>query len=323
MRRSLLRRISFVCFIAAAAGIGAPATAAQAPPVMADPAASPEDIVITGDRGTAASPLDDVRAIIAEHDGQMARFETAICPLVRGLSGQHRQIIEQRIRDLALGVGLRVGQPGCAPNLALLIAADGAGTVAALKKRRPNLFAALGNAELNRLNRSAGPVWNWYAIDPKRRDGGPVEFMTQIAMGDGPPRSAGRNAYIASNVVMSRLSEPVRFDLALSFIVIDIHSIEGLTLGQIGDFAAMLGLSKIRYDNIDLLRRASILRVFADRAAGRRAASAATAFDLAHLRGLYAGEAGLSYDRQSARIAQRARRNARGQAPEEGRESDR
>jgi hypothetical protein len=241
-----------------------------------------------------------VRHAIAGNE-PMARFETEVCPRVVGLPQDYAGVVEARIRNVALAAGSRIAAGGCEPNLTVIVAENGAEALASLRKKRTLLFAAMTNSEILRLRRSRGPVWNWYSVDQKRSDGGSVEHVTMISYDGAPPQPVSPHAYIASNVSMSRLTVPVRLDLTLSFIILDKRSLDGLTLAQVGDFSAMLGLSMINYERVGSLRQDSILRLFMEESPG--GADAATAFDLAYLKGVYAGEAALSFDRRAARIA--------------------
>ena len=239
-----------------------------------------------------------MKSIAIAGNGPMARFETEICPRVLGLPADYANVVETRIREIAKAVGPRTANGGCEPNLTVIVAEDGAAALSSLRKNRPLLFGAMTNSEHLRLRRSRGPVWNWYSVDPRRSDGGPVEHMTMISFGEAPPQPVSPEAYIASNVSMSRLTVPVRLDITLSFIILEKRALDGLTLAQVADFSAMLGLSMIDYDRAKAISRPSILRIFS---AGR--ADTATTFDLAFLKGLYAGEPGISFDRRAAQIA--------------------
>ncbi|HEX8622695.1 MAG TPA: hypothetical protein VF718_12065 [Allosphingosinicella sp.] len=256
------------------------------------------DIVVTGHRANADEDLSDVRSIAIVGNEPMGRFEAEVCPRVIGLPADYASVVETRIRQVAEAVGPRVANGGCEPNLTVIVAEDGAAALASLRKKRPLLFAAMTNAEVLRLRRSRGPVWNWYSVDQKRSDGGSVEHVTMVSFDGAPPQPISPHAYIASNVSMSRLTTPVRLDITLAFIILEKRYLEGLTLAQVADFSAMLGLSMINYERVASLKRPSILQIFSQ---GR--ADVATTFDLAFLKGLYSNEAGLPSTRRTARIA--------------------
>ena len=269
------------------------------------PASAGDDIVVTGARPKYSNAVSDVRTLATSRDDQLPRFETEVCPLVLGLAPQFADPVARRIGEVTERLGLRAGKAGCSPNLTVIVADHGDDVIAALQKRMPNLFAAMTAPEMARLKRRRGPVWNWYALDPKRRDGGPVEQIRMISFGPtDPPRPVSPGAYIASNASLSRLTMPVRLDLTLSFVVLDSASIYGLTARQIGDSAAMLGLSMIDFGRVGSLHHSSVLQLLQDRGHGGRIRGL-TEFDIAYLTGLYSGEPGQSSDRQFASIAAR------------------
>jgi hypothetical protein len=135
-----------------------------------------------------------------------------------------------------------------------------------------------------------GPVWSWYDYDQKRRDGGPVEHITLL---DGnPPRPLSPRAYIVRNVEMSRLTSPIRVDLMLAFVVVDSRSADGLTVRQLGDATAMMGLSMINYQAVSMLTQSSALQLLADRSSRGRI-DGLTDFDRAYLSTLYSEEPGI------------------------------
>jgi hypothetical protein len=263
----------------------------------------------------------DVRSITGVHRGQFARFETAVCPLVLGVERRLAVAIEERIRLLAEQIGLRGAKAGCATNLTIIAADDGRRVILALQKKFPRLLESLSGAEATRLKQEPGPVWNWYSIDPKRRDGAPVEHVSQVAFGSGPPKPVSPNAYIASNVTMSRLTEPVRMELAHSFVVISSDAARGLNVQQFGDLAGVLALSTINTKGVGQLSTASVLQLLSTDTASKVRIEGATAFDLAYLRALYSGDAGYSADQQAVRLALSIMRS-RGEATQTSRDPD-
>lgn len=276
---------------------------AQAQPAPQDRATPPEDgrdIVVTGKRRSANETTNEIRALSNTREGQLARFETPICPALIGMRRSHGLIVEARVRQIAGRLKLRVDKAGCKPNLTIVMADDGAAFVNALRRKQPTFFDSMPLHDRMRLLASAGPSWTWQSTAPKRRDGGPV------AASDIP---GSRSPYIVPNAEMSRLSVPVRQDIDLAFVVIDRRKAVGLSLGQIADYAAMAGLAAIRTDRPVKLGRASILTMFDDVAASQPARPEMTDFDIAYLTGLYSGQSGFSSDQKSAVMAQQVERS--------------
>ena len=269
------------------------------------------DIVVTGRRASPDKTIAETRAISNTHNGQLARFETPICPAVVGLPQAHARVVEWRIRNVADRAKVRVDKLGCKPNVTIVVADDGAAFVNLLHRKRPTLFNTMALHDVTKLLKSQGPCWAWQSISPKRRDGGSVEMISQIQLGSGPPQPVAKGAYIASNVQLSRLSMPVRQDTDLAFVVLDLKNIKGLTLQQVADYSAMVGLAAIRTAKTDILEKPSILTMFQDAASGRAIQPEATAFDLAYLAALYSGSSGFSSDQKSMAIASQIKRSTK------------
>lgn len=292
--------------------LGLLALLASGPTARADPLPAPAggaEIVVTGTRESLARAVADVRAITAVHRGHYARFEAPVCPYAAGLAGPYKAAVEARMRSVAREAGVRVAKAGCTPNLALIVADDGGALVAALQRKVPDLFATLSGAETNALARRRGPVWSWHAVTGRRRDGGPVEPMTMLSFSpQDPGRPVAPGAFIASNVDMSRLGDPVRMEIAFSCVVVGSAAAAGLTVRQLADAAALAGLSMIRADRLPALQHASALALLLGSPEARRRIEGLTAFDRAYLRALYSGEGGYGAEQQATRIAIAMRR---------------
>ena len=276
--------------------------AEPAPPRTAAPGASQaaDDIVVTGRRKRYSEAVADVRRITRSPEEVFARFERPICPLALGIGPNLARAVERRILEVAEAAGLQAAEPGCRANLTVVVADDGAGAIRAIQKKMPNLLMSLSGAELHRLKSGKGPVWSWYDYDQKRRDGGSVEHISFL---DGnPPRPVSPHAYIVRNAELSRLTAPIRLDLMLAFVVVDSRWVEGLTVQQLADASAMMGLSMIDYRAVPRLASASALQLVGERSSRARI-DGLTDFDRAYLTALYAGEPGIPARRRAAQMA--------------------
>ena len=272
--------------------------ALQALPARAQPPDPSAEIVVTGAKPNYARTVTDVSRITRSPEDVFARFETPVCPLALGLPFALARAVESEMAQAARKAGVRIAPAGCRPNLTLVVADDGVGAIRAIQHRMPNLFQTLSGAELSALKGSAGPAWTWYEYDQKRRDGGPVEHASLLGGSSSP------HAYINRNVSMSRLSETIRLDLMLAFVVVDSRAAQGLTVRQLADGAAMMGLSMVKAAQVPKLGHASALQLFTDPAARGRIAGL-TDFDRAYLSTLYSGEPGVAAERRAADIAAR------------------
>jgi hypothetical protein len=282
--------------------MASPAVSAQEP---SDPVAPAEggDIVVTTDREAADQLSRHLRLMTSQHEGQLTRFQVAVCPSVHGLPQDRAEQVAARIIALAATTGLPAPKPDCKPNLMVVIAADGPGFIAGLKQSRPEAFAMMPFAAYRKLRSQRGPAWSWQSIEPRRSDGAPVQYISELGSPGRPPQRLPKGAYQVPGAQLSRLSEPVRFDVGTAWVVIDLPSAVGLTPHQIGDYAGMVALTGARTASDETPPRPSILRLFADRAREAFAEEEATAFDLAFLRARYSGSAAQAADREFRRMA--------------------
>jgi hypothetical protein len=298
-----LRRHATFLLIALCLGFGATALSARsAQGAAAAPGETSVPIVVTGTKHRYARTVTELRRIARAPEGVYPRFETRVCPLALGLSPAFARAVEREVANVARRVGAPVAGGSCRPNLTLIVADDGAGAIRAVQRRMPNLFQTLSGAELEALKGELGPVWTWYEYDQKRRDGAPVEHASLLE--GNPPKPLSPHAYINRNVEMSRLSMPVRLDIMLAFVVIDSRAAEGLSVRQLGDGTAMMGLSMVNARQIPALSRATTLQLFTD-AAARGRIEGLTDFDLAYLSSLYSGEPGRAAEQQAGEMAAR------------------
>lgn len=287
----------------ALAAVMASSPAGAQEPSDSEPAVTGAEIVVEADRKKAASLTTALRRMTTQHESQLARLQQPVCASVHGLAQDQAQAVAAAIHALAERAGLRVASGDCRANLMVVIAADGPAFIARLKRERPEAFAMITVARYNALRSEPGPAWSWQAVEPRRADGAPVQYISEFGNPGRPPQRLPKGVYQVPGAQLSRLSEPVRFDVGTAWVVIDQASAVGLTLRQIGDFAAMAGLTGARVAPGPTPPAPSILRIFADRAQGSIAEEEATAFDLAFLRARHQGSPAQSADLEFRRIA--------------------
>jgi len=243
-----------------------------------------DEIVVTGSRNGRAAVAAFVEAVTVETDDQIARFATPLCPASFGLPPEQNEAIEARLRAIAAYLGVGAAGGGCRPNVVVIVAEQGGDFVHRLRRERPELFNALALADIRAIMRQTGPVRAWQTVEPRGADGRPMRRISFVPSPGGPPRYVP-NGYELTGVVPSLTSRSTRQDLSLSFVVFDLDAIEGLTLLQIADHAAMRALA--RTGAIGLPARRSILTLFSDRNAGGPPAEEMTNWDAAYLHALY------------------------------------
>jgi hypothetical protein len=218
-----------------------------------------------------------VEQVTVETEGQLARFHEPVCPISRGLPPDHNMVVEERVRAVARAVGIPVGRVGCRPNLVVLVADDGEAATSLLRRERPDIFNGLDPTDIDRAIAAAGPVRTWQSSIAQRHDGESVADRRDHVL--------FQDVHLHHGVPAGLLREVTRRELRLSVVLFDVDAIDGLTLMQVADHAAMRGLAPTRPAAAAAGR--SILALFDDDAAGRAPSGGATPWDGAYLRALY------------------------------------
>jgi hypothetical protein len=269
---SVLRR----CLLAAAVAFACPA-AAQETAQTAD-----SQIVVTGKRDLDREVADFVEALTPKAGkDQLGRFETAICPATMGFSANQQRAIVERLRSVARAAKIEVAGPGCRANLVVLAAHDKRALIEMLARRHPQYLGELSSFEIRRLARGPGPAAAWYIAGPPRTADG-----TDLSTGSYQGKGAGFYVNRGSRAG-SRVTAPVRPQMAVAVLVIENQALVGLTTTQIADYAAMRTL--LRADPVALAGSATptILKIL-DAPMGSDVPVTLTSWDLGMLRAYYA-----------------------------------
>jgi hypothetical protein len=182
--------------------------------------------------------------------------------------------------SLALAPPL-AAQSGPAPSGDVVVTAPGKvepgqvqrqADVKTIRKKRGYLFAGISMEELNELSADRGPVHAWVNTIVRTRDG---EFVRGNA-------DAGDIPVVNAPMADSHIFLATRLDIASSVVVIDIAAIDGMSVDQIADYAAMRSLARTRPPKNGAALD-TILSLFD--AQGPRPAEL-TRFDLAYLRSI-------------------------------------
>jgi len=288
--------------LAGAAVVQAQAGAAGAAQAEAarDPDRDGGEIVVTGDRDRDRAVRGFVAGITVESEEQIARFPDPVCPASFGLSGAFNAFVAGRVREVARDAGIRVAAQPCRPNIVIIAAERGEDVLAAIQRRRPALLAGLDPSEIRRLTRMDGPVRSWQVVEQRGGDGREMERISFIRMSNGSLIYIGPSRHL-NTPVASRLERNVRQDLALSVVIFDLDAIDGMTLAQIADHAAMRSLARTDPEAAPSGR--TILALFQDMRAGAVPAGALTSLDAAYLRAVYATDNRIRGRQQQANIA--------------------
>ncbi len=259
--------------------------------LLAAPAAAQDDgpIVVTGYSELEQQIKSFVGALTpASPRGQIARFETAVCPGVFGIPEAQRAAVRERLRAVAKGVGLDVGKPDCTPKLLVMVAADKTAVVKALGKVHNYMFGDRTPAQVRKILAEPGPATAWQIQTMVNGDGRIVANE-----GDMPVNRTTRNP--------SRITAAARPAFLAAAVVIDGAALDGLTTTQLADYAAMRALARIDPARIDAAAPSTILRIL-DAASDSEVPVTLTQWDFAFLKGLYSSPDNLYAPSQRSEI---------------------
>lgn len=235
------------------------------------------DIVVTAARERERAVVSrQVEAVLppAPSGTPYARFATPVCPGVSGLARTSAQAVVDRIGVVADSVGLAVGEPGCTPNLLVLVVPNGAATVKRTYPRQAGPFVSQSIRDIRRIIAEPGGARGWIETEVRSRDGDPL--------GGAPGEIPELGVQGPSRVALS-----FRRDIVSAVVVIDAAAARGRDPNQIADYAAIRGLTGARPAARG--RAASVLSAFTP-GADATAPTALTAFDRGILAGLYRGQ---------------------------------
>ncbi len=255
-----------------------------------------EEIVVT------APAAEEVRAFVdalslESSTGQLARWDRRICPGVMGATTAAAEFILDRIAIRAYEVDLDVGEPGCRPNILIVVTDDSDAMAEGLRGTRAvahhnNGGNTRGRAAYRAFSESDSPVRWWHVTQTVGADGNAVD-------GGNPP-----TLRVGS---VGRIRATTREDFSHVIMILDVNRAAGVSLGALADYIAMAALAQLDPE-ADVSAQPSILNVFAERDAGRNGPTAMTEWDLDYLAGLYAAPSNARNSRQQQRaIEQRMR----------------
>ena len=216
-----------------------------------------EDIVVLG------TPLREQVETFADtvisppHGRGPARWSarSGICVGVVNLQREAAQAMADRVSEVALDLGLPIGEPGCSPNVLIIATDDAPALTAALVERSPNAFrppysgSSRSRLQLRRFIESDAPVRWWHVSLPINSETGGIAVRIP---GYPPPQT---------RAAASRLTTLIQNDLKRAYVIIDIGQVEDISFQQLADYVAMVAFAQIDPD-ADLSGFPTILNVF-------------------------------------------------------------
>jgi hypothetical protein len=266
----------------ACAALSAPLTAA------AQPAPSPAP----AERNHKDDLEKLTRAISQQHDGQLARFEDAVCIAVSGFDDPYNALFAARMAEDARQAGLAVAGAGCHPNIVVVMTGQPRQELASLAQRS-GFLASIGarESDVRLLSQSAGPAYV-LTFTELRSTGGAHEQAGSLRQDNAPQLLIHESSII---------NPPTRQDIAAVLMVIDTQAMLGRKLEQIADYAALRSLADLR-EAPAAGAEPTILTLFS----GQDSPQGLTPYDQAYLKGLYHGPSALKAETRMHEIVNTA-----------------
>lgn len=216
-----------------------------------------EDIVVLGTslREQVEAFSDTVVAPPRGHGPARWSDRPGVCVGVVNLQRDAAQDMADRVSEVALGLGIPVGEPGCSANVVIIASNEASTLTAALVEQNPGAFrpnywgASRSRDDLRRFITSDAPVRWWHISMPVDSETGDIAVRLPGYL---PPtvRTLG-----------SRITTPIRNDLRRVYVIIDLNQLSGVTFPQLVDYVAMVALFQADPD-ADLTAFPTILNVF-------------------------------------------------------------
>lgn len=265
-------------------GLSAP----QDPTPPQDRATQLEDVVVEGRRLEALAEgfVEDVAA--PNRRRGLARWNTPVCVGVANVRRDIAQAVVDRISDVAAGLEIQVGEPGCAANALIVVVEDGAALARALVEQKRRAFD-VGSTQMTQTSGAletfqsdVRPVRWWQVSTPVNSETGlrAIRLPGDLDPSTGEPAAPTINVFAAS-----RINSQIRDDMSKVIVIADADDVSGLSVTQLADYLAMIVLAQID-DDAESARYDTVLNLFAD----REGVQGLTDWDMAYLQGLYGAE---------------------------------
>jgi len=167
-------------------------------------------------------------------DDQYARWKRPVCPHVYGLTPVAAWQVEHRIREVAAMVGAPVDHADpCIANIGIIFTAQPQASLLSINNAQPYLLEG-GSQKLT----VRYPVEAWYAtfrVDYNGFKNIDIPWDKITPPLDDPP-------HIAAND--SRLHTGLTAEMGAATVLIDSAAVTGMTLGELGDYLALMTLSQ-------------------------------------------------------------------------------
>ncbi len=234
-------------------------------------------------------------------EGSLELWRRPICPSVAGLSAEQGEAVLARVSQIARKAGAPLAPEHCEANLIIAVTPDPIKFLQTWRSQsQGRIFRDAAPMTVRHFIETTRPVRVWYneEIGDQHGTSVPAQRTPGVAGVTGEPfepvhtNSHAEDTHIDLNGVK---------DLTFVMVIVDAHGIQHRSVGQLADYAGMVGLGKIDAD-AHLPDVPTILNLFTS-ADPHSAPTGLTEWDEAFLHALY--HTSQSSRMQRAAIAQR------------------
>ncbi len=267
-------------------------------------AAEPETTITVNGRRDPKQEVDEfVRSLVPSGPrSHVNRFEQSVCPIALGLPPAQAAALARRMTLIAKQGGLTVGGTGCSPNVYVMVTRDKNLLLAELRRRYPEAFGSLSTFAIRRLSHQPGPAVVWHSEGPPISARGTELFFDEQ-----------KGYYVNQSTEQpSRISAGGRRQFSSAVVVVERAALEGLTVTQLADYAAMRAYTAADPAKLTTTTAPSILRVL-EAPENSLVPLSVTNWDLGYLRGFYGGNRNLGVNAQRSQIGEAVAKQVTGQ----------
>jgi hypothetical protein len=221
-------------------------------------------------------------AITHEWGRPMLRWTTRICPLVAGLPREQGEFVLSRLSQDIRDARAPLAPEKCTANLLILVTPEPEELLEKLRKKQHRVFSRCrtGEGAVLHFLKTDRPVRVWYNWEYSAGDVSPYGVL---ALADLQEEIGGCATVIAGT--NSRLTYGALRSIDTEIIAVDLSRMQGVNMGQLTDYIAMISLAEIDLDE-RVANVPTILRLFD--ASGDAPTEGMSLWDKALLRALYA-----------------------------------
>lgn len=243
-----------------------------------------QEVTVTAQRAKLADRLTAFVSKITGplFEGGLPRWGKPVCPMASGLPREQDEFIVGRVSDIARAGGVPLAAEECLPNLYILVNTQPQELLKAMAERNFRFTFGISTEPMD----GTPIVPSHVVIDEFVSKPGPVRVLY---------RDAPTEPYGVRPIVNAAKVGPItysgdtwagrsRWYVFRVFVIVDASQLKGVTLGQLADYAALVGLAEIKPAR-SLADAPTILQLF--NGPPQAVAAGMTDWDRAFLKSLY------------------------------------